>query len=97
MFTPKPIDPLSSEQVHEMFLWLDDLRASGLVNMVAAYPLLALNVILLALNASGRHDRIINTQDVFHGALFPGLLFVVLCLAVAWWIGHRAAMRTPAT
>ena len=41
MFTPKPIDPLSSEQVHEMFVWLDDLRASGMVNMFGAYPLLA--------------------------------------------------------
>src|SRR5439155_15361227 len=35
-----------------------------------------LNAHTVALNASGRHDRIINTQDVFHGALFPGLLFV---------------------
>src|SRR5258706_3178180 len=45
----------------------------------------------VALNASGRRDRIINTQDVFHGALIPGLLFVALCLAVAWWIGRRAS------
>ena len=41
MFTPKPIDALSSEQVHEMFIWLDDLRGSGLVNMFGAAPLLA--------------------------------------------------------
>ncbi|HZI84260.1 MAG TPA: TRAP transporter large permease subunit [Casimicrobiaceae bacterium] len=45
----------------------------------------------VALNATGRRDRIINTQDVFHGALVPGLAFVALCLVVAWWIGHRAA------
>jgi len=50
----------------------------------------------IALNATGRRDRIINTQDVFHGALVPGLVFVVLCLAVAWWIGHRAAERANA-
>jgi len=47
----------------------------------------------IALNATGRRDRVINTQDVFHGALVPGLVFVALCLAVAWWTGHRAARR----
>ena len=41
MFTPGPIGPLSREQVHEMFIWLDDLRESGMVNMFGAYPLLA--------------------------------------------------------
>ena len=50
----------------------------------------------IALNATNRRDRIINTQDVFHGALVPGLVFVVLCLIVAWWIGHRAAQRAKA-
>ena len=50
----------------------------------------------VALNATGRRDRIINTQDVLHGALLPGLVFVLLCLGVAWWIGHRAARRAPA-
>jgi tripartite ATP-independent transporter DctM subunit len=47
----------------------------------------------IALNATGRRDRIVNTQDVFHGALAPGLAFVVLALAVAWWIGRRASRR----
>jgi tripartite ATP-independent transporter DctM subunit len=50
----------------------------------------------IALNATGRRDRIINTQDVFHGALVPGLAFVLLCLALAWWIGHRASRRATA-
>jgi tripartite ATP-independent transporter DctM subunit len=49
----------------------------------------------VALNTTGRRDRIINTQDVFHGALVPGLAFVALCLGVAWWIGYRAAQRAP--
>ena len=34
-------DRPASEQVHEMFIWLDDLRESGVVNMFGAYPLLA--------------------------------------------------------
>lgn len=50
----------------------------------------------VALNATGRRDSLINTQDVFHGALLPGLVFVALCVGVAWWIGHRAARRAPA-
>ena len=41
MFTPEPVDQLSSEQVHEMLLWLDDLRNGGAVNMFGAFPLLA--------------------------------------------------------
>ncbi len=41
MFTPDPIDALSAEQVREMFIWLDDLRGSGMVNMFGAPPLLA--------------------------------------------------------
>ena len=52
-----------------------------------------LNAHTIALNVSGRHEQIINTQDVFHGALVPGLAFVAVCLALAWWIGHRAAKR----
>lgn len=39
--TQQPIGSLSPEQVHEMFVWLDDLRASGAVNMFGASPLLA--------------------------------------------------------
>jgi tripartite ATP-independent transporter DctM subunit len=35
-------------------------------------------------------DRIMNTQDVFHGALVPAGLFLLACLAIAWW-----RTRTP--
>src|ERR1043165_685806 len=43
----------------------------------------------IAVTATGRSDRVINTQDVFHGALAPAGLFLVLCLAVAWLVGRR--------
>jgi TRAP-type mannitol/chloroaromatic compound transport system permease large subunit len=39
--------------------------------------------------ATGRSDRVINTQDVFHGALGPAALSLVLTLAVAWLAGRR--------
>jgi TRAP-type mannitol/chloroaromatic compound transport system permease large subunit len=43
----------------------------------------------IAVTTTGRMDRVINTQDVFHGALAPAGLFLVLCLAVAWFVGRR--------
>lgn len=42
-----------------------------------------------ALNATGRYARVINTQDIFHGALVPAGLLFALFAAVAWWQGRR--------
>src|SRR5260370_23524972 len=43
-----------------------------------------------AVNATGVMARVINTQDVFQGALVPAGLFIVACLGIAWWRGRRA-------
>ena len=43
----------------------------------------------IAVTTTGRSDRVINTQDVFHGALAPAGLFLALCLVVAWLVGRR--------
>jgi TRAP-type mannitol/chloroaromatic compound transport system permease large subunit len=48
-----------------------------------------LNAHTLAVTATGRTDRVINTQDVFRGALVPAAIFLALCLAIAWWKGRR--------
>src|SRR5262252_4412757 len=48
-----------------------------------------------AVTATGRSDRVINTQDVFHGALVPAGLFVVLALAVGWLTARRTAGTGP--
>src|SRR5437764_2201610 len=45
----------------------------------------------IAVTSTGRSDRVINTQDVFHGALVPAGLFLMLCLALSWWAGGRIA------
>jgi TRAP-type mannitol/chloroaromatic compound transport system permease large subunit len=37
---------------------------------------------------TGRTDRVINTQDVFHAALVPAIVFILLCLALAWFAGR---------
>jgi tripartite ATP-independent transporter DctM subunit len=55
-----------------------------------------------AINASHLAERVINTQDVFQGALPPALLFLGLAVAGAWAVGRgnrverRAAPRLGA-
>ncbi|MCX7168989.1 MAG: TRAP transporter large permease subunit, partial [Proteobacteria bacterium] len=46
-----------------------------------------------AINATGVAVRVINTQDVFRGALIPAAILLLLCALLAWW-QHR---RIPAT
>jgi tripartite ATP-independent transporter DctM subunit len=48
----------------------------------------------MAVTATGRSDRVVNTQDVFHAALLPGAIFVALCLAISW-IAGRSATKPP--
>jgi len=48
----------------------------------------------MAVTATGRNDRVVNTQDIFHAALVPGGIFLALCLAISW-IAGRTATRLP--
>jgi len=48
----------------------------------------------IAVTATGRPDRVVNTQDIFHAALVPGAIFLVLCLALSALAG-RSATRLP--
>jgi TRAP-type mannitol/chloroaromatic compound transport system permease large subunit len=50
-----------------------------------------------ATNVTKEMVRIVNTQDVFRGALVPAGLFLLLSLIVAWWTGRRQAVRGPST
>jgi tripartite ATP-independent transporter DctM subunit len=49
-----------------------------------------------AVNATGIMARVINTQDVFRGALVPAAIFLALCLALVWWTGRREARPSGA-
>jgi tripartite ATP-independent transporter DctM subunit len=53
-----------------------------------------------ATNVTKEMVRIVNTQDIFRGALVPAGMFLALCLVVAWWLGRNkpaaAAAETPA-
>jgi tripartite ATP-independent transporter DctM subunit len=44
----------------------------------------------IAVTTTGRDDRVLNTQDVFHGALAPAAIYLVACLLIAWWTARRS-------
>jgi len=59
-----------------------------------------LNAHTYAVTATGRSDRVINTQDIFHAALAPAGIFLVLCLVLAWFVGRGhevSGKREPVT
>ena len=49
----------------------------------------------MAVTATGRNDRVVNTQDIFHAALLPGAIFLALCVALCFVTG-RTADKLPA-
>ena len=55
-----------------------------------------LSVHTIAVTATGRPDRVINTQDVFHGALAPAGLFLAAALVVAWLTTRGVASHSAA-
>jgi tripartite ATP-independent transporter DctM subunit len=48
----------------------------------------------IAVTTTGRNDRVINTQDIFHAALLPGGIFLALCLGLSL-IAGRSATQLP--
>jgi tripartite ATP-independent transporter DctM subunit len=44
----------------------------------------------VAVHVTHRAERIVNTQDVFRGAMIPAGLFLLLCLCVVAWESRRA-------
>ena len=48
-----------------------------------------------AVTQTGRSDRIINTADIFHAALVPAAIFLVLCVLLAWLAGHKTKSLPP--
>jgi len=49
-----------------------------------------------ATNVTKEMVRIVNTQDIFRGALVPAAMFLALSLLTAWWLGRRAPAHGPA-
>jgi len=51
-----------------------------------------LNAHTYAVTQTGRVDRVINTQDVFHSALVPAGIFLTLCMLLVWRAGRSQAL-----
>jgi tripartite ATP-independent transporter DctM subunit len=49
-----------------------------------------------ALNVTGKSVRIVNTQDLFAGALLPAALLLCLCALIAWRTARSPARTTDA-
>jgi TRAP-type mannitol/chloroaromatic compound transport system permease large subunit len=49
-----------------------------------------------AVNVTGLAGRIINTQDVFHAALVPAAILLVLCIAIVAWKHRGTSKGDPA-
>ncbi|CAN5922942.1 TRAP transporter large permease subunit [soil metagenome] len=49
-----------------------------------------------AAHATKAMVRIVNTQDIFRGAVVPAVMFLALCLLVAWLLGRRTSLSSPA-
>jgi tripartite ATP-independent transporter DctM subunit len=54
-----------------------------------------LNAHTIAVTQTGRSDRVVNTQDIFHAALLPAGIFLVLCFALSWFAGRSATKLPP--
>jgi TRAP-type mannitol/chloroaromatic compound transport system permease large subunit len=48
----------------------------------------------LAINATGRTERVINTQDVLRAAIIPAAAFLVLSCAIGWIAANRSIEGT---
>ena len=48
-----------------------------------------------ALNITGAMTRVINTQDVFRGAMLPAVLLLLGSLTLVWWRGRGRATSLP--
>ena len=54
-----------------------------------------LNAHTIAVTQTGRSDRVINTQDIFHAALLPAGIFLALCFVLSWFAGRSATKLPP--
>ena len=48
-----------------------------------------------AINATGRTDRVINTQDVLRAAIVPAALYLLLSLIAGWYSARRDCAAEP--
>jgi tripartite ATP-independent transporter DctM subunit len=82
------IPPATRDAIVAVASTLGVLIPPSLVLILLSDAILSAHTI--AVTQTGRTDRVINTQDVFHAALLPAGLFLVLCVGLAWLAGRKA-------
>ncbi|HXX07879.1 MAG TPA: TRAP transporter large permease subunit [Pseudolabrys sp.] len=85
------VPPATRDAVISVASTLGVLLPPSLVLILLGDTMLSAHTI--AVTQTGRADRVVNTQDIFHAALLPAGIFLVLCVALAWFVG-RTATRT---
>lgn len=83
------VEPAKREALIAVASTLGVLVPPSLVLILLSDAMLSAHT--LAVTETGRSDRVINTQDVFHAALLPAGIFLVLCLTLAWFTGRNVA------
>ena len=91
--TAEGIPPPTRDAVIAVASTLGVLVPPSLVLILLGDVMLSAHTI--AVTQTGRNDRVINTADVFHAALVPAGLFLLLCLALAWFAGRKARRPPP--
>jgi len=84
--TAEGVPPATRDAVIAVASTLGVLVPPSLVLILLSDAMLSAHT--LAVTATGRSDRVINTQDVFHAALAPAGILLVTCIALAWFVGR---------
>ena len=88
--TAEGVSPATRDAVITVASTLGVLVPPSLVLILLSDAML--NAHSYALTKNGRLDRVINAQDLFHAALAPAGLFLLLCIALAWYAGRDHKM-----
>ncbi len=92
------IDPPTRHAIVAVASTLGVLVPPSLVLILLSDAMLSAHTI--AVTVTGRTDRVVNTQDIFHAAIVPGGVFLVLCVGLSWFVARKAPKlpaRSPLT
>jgi len=97
--TAEGVPPATRDAIIAVAATLGVLVPPSLVLILLSSAMLDAHTV--AVTITGRSDRVINTQDVYHAALVPAMIFIALSLALAWRAGHGQKLppdtREPVT
>jgi tripartite ATP-independent transporter DctM subunit len=92
--TAEAVPPATRDAVIAVASTLGVLVPPSLVLILLSDAMLSAHT--FAVTATGRSDRIVNTADIFHAALVPAGIFLLLCLALAWRAGRGQPIAAAA-